>query len=75
MSQSNSDILNTADNDNKGTAHVLAGQLDMMMIIIIILRTKILFQPVVEIGLLFGGILKFGGHNEVTMAQFKSLPN
>ena len=74
MSQSNSDILNTADNDNKGTAHVL-GQFDMMMIIIIILRTKILFQPVVEIGLLFGGILEFGGHNEVTMAQFKSLPN
>ena len=73
MSQSNSDILNTADNDNKGTAHVLAGQFHMM--IIIILRTKILFKPVVEIGLLFVGILKFGGHNEVTMAQFKSLPN
>ena len=53
----------------------LLEQFDMMIIIIIILRTKILFQPVVEIGLLFGGILKLGGHKEVTMAQFKSLPN
>ena len=75
MSQSNSDILNTADNDNKGTAHVLAWTIRHDDDNYYHFEDFEDFQPVVEIGLLFGGILKFGGHNEVTMAQLKSLPN